>query len=1013
MDLLLKELEKRIQQIGYYPISVAPDNGIFYKDILLKSMTNGNPDCGKDTIQLAIEKIEMERSQENIWKLLTQGAIIQKELVQYIDFKNIVNNQFHYATEVSIPTEQGKWSWDMVLYVNGIPFVLLEKEKSIETASDTNGYFANKRLKEFFKYVQFSILLENQNAKYMITQGKDFKTFFWREEGVFESKEEEILEGMLSQSRLLDLVKNYTRYEKKEKKIATYYQYQAIQKTIEQVSNYDEKGERKSATICIPTGTGKTSTISYLVENLLNTYSYPDTKIVIITDRVEVGMQTYQRMLHRNILAKLMQTKEELIKCLTDPTTRVMITTIQKFFGPIKRNKECFSKNVFTIFQTSSGKVGEYKNTVKEILPNASQINVIDPNQKQEYDDIVYSYEIQQAMEDKQLVPVYYEKIKLFPEIQEIQQQIEIKNFWLQNRAEQLITHVYHHYKTHVLQDKCVAILIASSKTQAITYTNLLKKYQDIHVKAYIHRNKETKEKIEDKNLLEYYDEIQNEYDSDEQYQQEVIEELQKGQLDIVVMVERGIPYASIPNMCVLYLDKVVGEKELHTLASFVNKQYEDKAYGMIIDYQNDFSDKIEQDGVTDIKVIAIFMDTMLDSIEKLRKEGITFSNKHSLYYRYGVLTQYLYMIVNSERLKKYMGEQRIEEMIQKIKQIQSLVQKNLYFYADYLLEEQPAIETIPGLSKIKQPASVFQEAQLMQELEQFSSETEKAFVLLNRIQGDIQKRTPYVSEHDVHISEKINSLKQRAEKKVIQGDTLWDLAKQLHNWYVENKKKINYPKQIENSNFAKAIYEQLRSFTYDCFCLEKILIDITINTQEIYEENRTIDWQKSYTVKRKIQQQLEDMLYYYMDREFITLSYEQIDAFLDSSWQVAQKQLPLKAVGKSIPDYYFYITTKKVHATGVFRGHNFMVLKGSTIAGNFVASISSNCVSLLEKLKKEGRIVDNEFVKDTEISSVSTAGSIILGRNVNGRMVWKDKNKKTIKQWQQERGEDRHGTEE
>lgn len=76
-----------------------------------------------------------------------------------------------------------------------------------------------------------------------------------------------------------------------------------------------------------------------------------------------------------------------------------------------------------------------------------------------------------------------------------------------------------------------------------------------------------------------------------------------------------------------------------------------------------------------------------------------------------------------------------------------------------------------------------------------------------------------------------------------------------------------------------------------------------------------------------------------------------------------------------------------------------FIVLKGSRVTGSFTTSTPTCFIRKWEALNAKGVIKNNVFVKNYPFTSPSTAGVVILGRNVNGRTVWKDENGRTLKE--------------
>ena len=99
------------------------------------------------------------------------------------------------------------------------------------------------------------------------------------------------------------------------------------------------------------------------------------------------------------------------------------------------------------------------------------------------------------------------------------------------------------------------------------------------------------------------------------------------------------------------------------------------------------------------------------------------------------------------------------------------------------------------------------------------------------------------------------------------------------------------------------------------------------------------------------------------------------------------------------------YINAKGIKATGYELGNNFVVCKGSQVYLENTSSIDKYLVDTRIELLKQEVIIDNDkhyiFTEDYQFSSPSTAAGIILGRNSNGRIEWKDKNGIILKKLQ------------
>ncbi|MEM2294260.1 MAG: type I restriction endonuclease, partial [Nitrososphaerota archaeon] len=132
--------------------------------------------------------------------------------VQLIDYEHIESNDFVVSRQVRF-SGYGEIRADIILYVNGVPIVLIECKSPAKPYSTLeDAYNQVKRYErtvpELFKYVQFSIVAE-WNAKYFpnTTDGRDTPRERWRVEGI-EDEVDAIIE-MLDKRVLLDLIRHF------------------------------------------------------------------------------------------------------------------------------------------------------------------------------------------------------------------------------------------------------------------------------------------------------------------------------------------------------------------------------------------------------------------------------------------------------------------------------------------------------------------------------------------------------------------------------------------------------------------------------------------------------------------------------------------------------------------------------------------------------------------------------------------------------------------------------------
>jgi hypothetical protein len=102
----------------------------------------------------------------------------------------------------------------------------------------------------------------------------------------------------------------------------------------------------------------------------------------------------------------------------------------------------------------------------------------------------------------------------------------------------------------------------------------------------------------------------------------------------------------------------------------------------------------------------------------------------------------------------------------------------------------------------------------------------------------------------------------------------------------------------------------------------------------------------------------------------------------------------------------FFYIKgARNADGQGEPTSDGFVVFKGSKAAASIVNSLTPNFIKIRQKLIDESVLIDKvdylEFSDDYIFSSPSTASVMILGRNANGLTEWKNKDGKTLKEYE------------
>jgi len=309
---------KKLQEKGWNFVKAEALNRESYEEpLLISNLTEAikRANKGIELSEIDISRISSElRSKstasegvKQTLRFLKHGIPIKLEktrelrYVNLIDYENLENNEFLVSRQVIFEGRE-KIRVDIILYVNGIPLVLIECESPVDSSwgagyNQIKNY--EKLVPELFKYVQFSIAAEIK-AKYFasVLWEKDTLKHTWRSNSMDEL--DSAIE-MLSKGTLLDLIKNFVfiREEKSRvtKVIARYMQYYAANKIFERViSNFQGKENKNSGLIWHWQGSGKTLTMIFAANKLYEHKLLANPTIFFILDRTELEEQIYQEI---------------------------------------------------------------------------------------------------------------------------------------------------------------------------------------------------------------------------------------------------------------------------------------------------------------------------------------------------------------------------------------------------------------------------------------------------------------------------------------------------------------------------------------------------------------------------------------------------------------------------------------------------------------------------------------------------------------------------------------------
>lgn len=461
-----------------------------------------NPDITQDAKDDALKKILRTDSpntlinNENFHKYLTEGIDVEVrtvdgirgEKVYIVNFVEPEQNEFLAINQFTVIEGNQNKRPDIILFINGLPLVIIELKNATDENATVKSAFNQlqtykQAIPSLVTYNELLIASDGWDAlcgtmtsdwgRFMSWKTKDGRTTA----DTLQPQLEVMFTGMLNKQTLLDLIHHFIVFEKNKdktlKKVAAYHQYYAVNKAVTTTQTASaEKGDRRAGVVWHTQGSGKSLSMVFYTGKLVLALDNPT--IVVLTDRNDLDDQLYETFCNcQQLLRQEPQQAEDrkhLRILLNVASGGIIFTTIQKFM-PVeediikdetvkdpkpeyigaKINALSDRNNIIVIADEAHRSqydfIDGYAKYLRDNLPNASfigftgtPIESTDRNTQAVFGNYVDIYDIQQAVNDKATVPIFYEsrlakvhfeeneKIKIDDQFEELTESEELTN---------------------------------------------------------------------------------------------------------------------------------------------------------------------------------------------------------------------------------------------------------------------------------------------------------------------------------------------------------------------------------------------------------------------------------------------------------------------------------------------------------------------------------------------------------------------------------------------------------
>jgi type I restriction enzyme, R subunit len=422
-----------------------------------------------------LENINMSdgvyKASEDVFSKLISGVSVSEIIegknvspqMRFIDFENPINNSFHVTCEFELEEGHSRRP-DIVLFVNGIPFAVIENKKPSVDVSEAVTQMLKNQGKEqtpkFFLFPQILVACNVREIKYatMLTPFEFWALWKEKETNIEEyenavslsintkvdqdvenqvsydltrfnksfsggrqiTEQDKGIYSLLNPERLLELVHGFIIYDNHIKKIARYQQYFAIKKIIKRIESGDTSDKRDGGLVWHTQGSGKSLTMVMLVKSIIEQKSIELPRIIVVTDRKDLDKQIRDTFEACNIKKGVIQANSgrDLMKLIKEKDLRVLTTLIHKFESSKEfRDFVDEDRNIFILIDEAHRSQGGFANIeLNKTLPKACQIAFTGtPLMKSEksiiskFGGLIDAYTISEAEKDGAVLPLIYQ----------------------------------------------------------------------------------------------------------------------------------------------------------------------------------------------------------------------------------------------------------------------------------------------------------------------------------------------------------------------------------------------------------------------------------------------------------------------------------------------------------------------------------------------------------------------------------------------------------------------------
>lgn len=608
----------------------------------------------------------IERAMEDLDEPLTDGLVCTSEKIydalllgksypetvgdgkmlsfnlRYIDWDNPQNNVFHVTEEFAVDSQDRQHNArpDIVLFINGIPFAVIEcKAPHIPVEEAVGQMIRNQQaayIPHLFKFAQL-VVATNKNAVKYATAGTPKK--FW---SVWKDQDDEWLQtrlkalvpdrmpteqdrnivSLFSPERVYELIRYFILFDANVKKVCRYQQFFAVREIMKTIAENDEHGNRQSGVIWHTQGSGKSLSMVMLAKYILMELKDCHPRVVIVTDRKELDAQIAATFAHTRLTPARATSGRHLVELVNSARADVITSIINKFNTVERQEVKNPSRDIFVLVDESHrSNYGLMATRMRSVFPNACYIGFTgtplmksEKNTMARFGRLIHKYTIRDGVEDGAIVPLIYEGRFVEQKVDEENidlwfkqttrrlteaQREDLRRKWssirrltsTDARIKRIALDISEHFIEGYKDTGFKAMLATNYKRDAIRYLQCFEQFGDLSC-AVVISPPDMREGVDDADegaddlVVSFWNKMMQQYGDADRYEEAIKNRFCDGEIDILIVCSKLLTGFDAPLCQVLYIDKELKEHGLLQAIARTNRLHEGKDYGLIVDYR-------------------------------------------------------------------------------------------------------------------------------------------------------------------------------------------------------------------------------------------------------------------------------------------------------------------------------------------------------------------------------------------------------------------------------------------